>query len=594
MSGGDRNRILNRIEKILNRFNLREKIIGLFLVCVVIPLILFDVIIINRIVDEERAEELYNAQKMTETVENYFDDILKDCQAISASISQNYKIGEALGTAYENGFDYYDKYHQMSENNFFQTLVRYDSTAVKLYTSNDTVVGGGYVGRIDSVEDTTWYKNFKNSDAPFTFVCGYDDSRASTESKRRVYYLSNLKFKNNNYENFIRVDVDYGSVSRGLEHMGFNKTIYVCDGDTILFSNQGNNSKGIPFEEEMTFKDVEYISYPTNLGNINRIVVLSEDKKTYDYLYDNRYLMLIVLAVSVLLPMLLLRIIDHSIVHRIEELNNVFGKQVNDELVPVEDPDGSDEIANLMVNYNRMVEEVNQLIKIVYKDKLREQEANIARKNAELLALHSQINPHFMFNALESIRMHSVIKGEDETAEMVEKLALMERQYVDWGSDMIQVSQEMSSVEAYLLLQKYRFGDKLMYELDVDEECASRLVPKLTIVTFVENACVHGMENKTRECWVFVRVYTKGNDMVIEVEDTGTGMDEEQVAKIVEKSKTIELDDIKNASHVGILNALLRLKMTMGDNYEFDIESEEGIGTIIQIRIPIRQGKEEA
>ena len=594
MSGGDRNRILNRIEKILNRFNLREKIIGLFLVCVVIPLILFDVIIINRIVDEERAEELYNAQKMTETVENYFDDILKDCQAISASISQNYKIGEALGTAYENGFDYYDKYHQMSENNFFQTLVRYDSTAVKLYTSNDTVVGGGYVGRIDSVEDTTWYKNFKNSDAPFTFVCGYDDSRASTESKRRVYYLSNLKFKNNNYENFIRVDVDYGSVSRGLEHMGFNKTIYVCDGDTILFSNQGNNSKGIPFEEEMTFKDVEYISYPTNLGNINRIVVLSEDKNTYDYLYDNRYLMLIVLAVSVLLPMLLLRIIDHSIVHRIEELNNVFGKQVNDELVPVEDPDGSDEIANLMVNYNRMVEEVNQLIKIVYKDKLREQEANIARKNAELLALHSQINPHFMFNALESIRMHSVIKGEDETAEMVEKLALMERQYVDWGSDMILVSQEMSSVEAYLLLQKYRFGDKLMYELDVDEECASRLVPKLTIVTFVENACVHGMENKTRECWVFVRVYTEGNDMVIEVEDTGTGMDEDQVAKIVEKSKTIELDDIKNASHVGILNALLRLKMTMGDNYEFDIESEEGIGTIIQIRIPIRQGKEEA
>lgn len=594
MSGGDRNRILNRIEKILNRFNLREKIIGLFLVCVVIPLILFDIVIINRMVAEERAEEEYNSKKMTETVENYFAGILKDCQGISASISQNYKIGEALGTVYESGYDYYDKYHQMSENNYFQTLVRYDSTAVKLYTSNDTVVGGGYVGRIDSVEDTTWYKSFRENDAPYTFVCGYDDARGSTESKRRVYYIANLKYKNNDYENFIRIDVDYGSVSRGLENMGFNRTIYVCDGDTILFSNRGNNSKGIPFEEEMIHDNAEYCSYPTNLGNINRIVVLNEDKNIYHYLYDNRYLLIIVLAVSILLPMLLLRIIDFSIVHRIEKLNNVFGKQVNDELVPVENPDGSDEIGNLMVNYNRMVEEVNQLIQIVYKDKLREQEANIARKNAELLALHSQINPHFMFNALESIRMHSVIKGEDETAEMVEKLALMERQYVDWGSDMIQVSQEMSSVEAYLLLQKYRFGDKLMYELDVDEECASRLVPKLTIVTFVENACVHGMENKTMECWVFVRVYTEGNDMVIEVEDTGTGIDENQVAKIVEKSKTIEIDDVKNAGHVGILNALLRLKMTMGDNYEFDIESEEGIGTIIQIRIPIRQGKEEA
>lgn len=321
---------------------------------------------------------------------------------------------------------------------------------------------------------------------------------------------------------------------------------------------------------------------------------MNEQATILDYLYDNSVLILIVILVSIILPVFVLRVIDYSIVHRIERLNNVFGTQVNDELVPVEKPEGNDEIGSLMISYNRMVEEVNQLIHIVYKDRIREQEVNIARKNAELLALHSQINPHFMFNALESIRMHSVIKGEDETAEMVEKLALMERQYVDWGSDMIQISQEMSSVEAYLLLQKYRFGDKLRYELDIEEECKMKLVPKLTVVTFVENACVHGMENKTIECWVFVRVYREGNEMIIEVEDTGTGIGEEQIAEILEKSRTIELDDLKNAGHVGIYNALLRLKMTMGEDYKFDIESEKGIGTIIQIRIPITAKEEEA
>ena len=79
-----------------------------------------------------------------------------------------------------------------------------------------------------------------------------------------------------------------------------------------------------------------------------------------------------------------------------------------------------------------MVERTNHLIETVYKSKIREQEIIVGRKNAELLALHSQINPHFLFNALESIRMHSILKQEIETADMVEKLALMQRQYVEW------------------------------------------------------------------------------------------------------------------------------------------------------------------
>ena len=84
-----------------------------------------------------------------------------------------------------------------------------------------------------------------------------------------------------------------------------------------------------------------------------------------------------------------------------------------------------------MRNYNRMVARTNELIQIVYKNKIKEQEMLVERQNAELLALHSQINPHFLFNALESIRMHSLLKNEYETADMVEKLALMQRQYVE-------------------------------------------------------------------------------------------------------------------------------------------------------------------
>lgn len=585
-------RILNIVEKLLNRLKLREKIIGLFIFCVILPLITIDGITIYRLVEEERAESIREAEATTQAVENYFSDTITTCHNITTSVNQNYKVGEVLGIKYDSPFDYYENYHKMSENYFFQTLVRFNNMKVKLYTSNDTVVGGGYVGRISEIENTDWYKEYKNSENGYYFCCNYDDFTGYSDSRRRIFYIGKLSYNNNSYENFIRIDLDYGTVSRDLTRLVNMQSVYVCANDTILFSSEGNNNLNTPYAKMDLPSKKAYIENVLNIGNIDSIVVEPNNETTLSYLYDNKYILLIIIVISLLLPAFVLYEINYSIVYRIEKLNNVFGKRENDELVRLDDPEGSDELGNLMESYNVMVDEVNSLIQIVYKDRLKEQEMNIARQNAELLALHSQINPHFMFNALESIRMHSLIKGEEETAEMVQKLALMERQYVNWDSDMIALSQEISSVEAYLVLQKYRFGDRLKYEIDIEDSCKEHLIPKLTVVTFAENACVHGMENKTSECLVFIRVYKKDNDLIIEVEDTGNGMPEEKLCEIKNKAETINLEDLKNDKHVGIYNALLRLKMTMGEGYKFEIESEEGIGTLIQITIPMRREEE--
>lgn len=593
MSKKERKHILGPIEKLLNRLKLREKIIGLFIFCVMLPLITVDGFIVQRILDGEREGAIREAEEITQTISNHFTDSITTCHNIATSVNQNYKVGEILGIKYASTFDYYEKYHKMSENYFFQTLVRFNNMKVKLYTSNNTVVGGGYVGRIDEIADTDWYKEYKESANGYIFRCDYDDSAGYTESRRRIFYVGKLTYNNNSYENFIRIDLDYSTVSRELQRLENMESVYVCDDDTILFSSEGNNNLSSPYSKINEDEKKLYVNEVSNIGNINRIIIKSKNETTLNYLYDNRYMLIILVVISIVLPAFVLYEINYSIVYRIERLNKVFGKREKDELVKVDSIDGSDELANLMGSYNRMADEVNRLIQIVYKDRLKEQEMSIARQNAELLALHSQINPHFMFNALESIRMHSLIKGETETAEMVQKLALMERQYVNWDSDMITLAQEVLSVEAYLGLQKYRFGDKLKYEVSIEDSCKNHLIPKLTVVTFVENACVHGMENKTSECLVFLRAYKKDSNLVIEVEDTGNGMSEEKLNEIKGKADTISLDDLKNDKHVGIYNALLRLKMTMGEGYRFDIESEEGIGTLIQIIIPMTREEEQ-
>lgn len=582
------------IDKGLNSLQLREKIIGLFLFCVILPLITIDGIIINNILREEKVESLREAEKVADTVANYGEDVINTCHNIATSVDQNYRVGEILGQTYETTFDYYDNYHKMSENYFFQTLTRFNNMKVKLYTSNDTVVSGGYVGRTSDIDDTEWFNDFINSGDKYTFRCDFDTSSGVTESKRRIFYFGKLSFKNCPYDTYIRIDLNYSTVSSEITRLCNLESVYICADDEMIFSSEGYNNLNTPYPEFEKNNGNYYVKDVTNLGNITQIAVKIKSATSLKYLFDNKISIVLLLAISLLLPAFVLYKINNSIVYRIKKLDQVFGKRENDELVRVDNPEGSDELGNLMFNYNKMVDQVNNLIKIVYKERLKEQEMSIARQKAELLALHSQINPHFMFNALESIRMHSLIKGETETAEMVEKLALMERQYVNWDSDMISIEQEVSAVEAYLLLQKYRFGDKLKYEISIEESCKERLIPKLTVVTFVENACVHGMENKTSECFVYLRVYNKNNDFIIEVEDTGNGIDDEILNEIKEKAKTINIEDLKSDKHIGIYNALLRIKMTMGDEYRFDIESEEGIGTLIQIIFPMKREEEDS
>lgn len=278
--------------------------------------------------------------------------------------------------------------------------------------------------------------------------------------------------------------------------------------------------------------------------------------------------------------------INHSFTIRFRQISEAF-EQVNEEkLQEIKQISGTDEIAVLMHNYNKMVIRINELIQTVYKDKLKKQEMDIARKNAELLALHSQINPHFLFNALESIRMRSILKKEYETAKMVEKLAIMERQNVEWGNDIVPIEEEINFVKAYLELQKYRFGERLSYFIEVEESCQTIQIPRLTLVTFVENACVHGIENKIAKSWIFVRVYKNEGWIFLEIEDTGGGIKPYIAEELKEKMEKASIEQLKKKGRVGIVNACLRLKMVTDDKVKFDLESEENIGTIVTIKIP--------
>ena len=121
----------------------------------------------------------------------------------------------------------------------------------------------------------------------------------------------------------------------------------------------------------------------------------------------------------------------------------------------------------------------------------------------------------------------------------------------------------------------------------MDEECENYKIPKLSIVTFVENACIHGIESKITPGWIFVRIYKKENFLYLEIEDTGNGIEEELAEELLAKMRNANMDMLKEKGRVGIINACIRLKMMTKDEVKFDLESERGIGTIVTVKIPI-------
>src|SRR5699024_5968416 len=153
-----------------------------------------------------------------------------------------------------------------------------------------------------------------------------------------------------------------------------------------------------------------------------------------------------------------------------------------------------DEIGELRSAFNRMYKKIKELINDVYISHIRKKDLELQRKQAQISALQSQINPHFLFNVLETIRMRSLLKKEDETAKIIQNMAKLLRTSITWGKDWVTVKEEVQLIQSFLEIQQYRFGDKLQYAFDVDESTFDYTIPNMLLIPFVENASIHGIE----------------------------------------------------------------------------------------------------
>jgi len=579
------------LDKFLNNLKLHNKFLIMYVFCVIIPLVITDTVIFVSIYTQENYRRHSEMRNVAYGYRNTINSVISYNASIVTAISENAGLKNFLDHDYKDLSEYYSAYFDFLNDSFFQTLTGMRKDKITIYSNNPTIYNGKYFKRLTAAADLEWYERFIVSGKNESLLIYYDNNvDARLESRRKIVYVK--RFKNvydSKYDKIVAVEIDSEDVRTQLMQFSDEYTMYICCGNYVAFAKYGDTTTSLDSViQDRLHRIAEHESFDI-AGTQVDIHIYSDDILILSVITNKLGIVLVLLIITLALPVFIMKSIEETIDNRFSKIAEAFRGSSTNKFQPISDIEGNDEISMLMSNYNRIVKINNELINSLYKDKLKEQENDLARKNAELLALQSQINPHFLFNALESIRMHSILRGEDETAEMVEKLAVMERQNVEWGNDLVTVKKETESIEAYLYLQSYRFGDRLSFDIDVEKDCENLYIPKLTLVTFVENACVHGIESKASAGWIFVRVYKSEDYLCMEVEDTGGGMSDAEISSLVKNIENVSIEQIKGKKHVGILNACLRLKLHSENQAKISIDSEVGVGMCVLIRVPLNK-----
>ena len=226
----------------------------------------------------------------------------------------------------------------------------------------------------------------------------------------------------------------------------------------------------------------------------------------------------------------------------------------------------------LSASFGHIVVRIQQLMTTV-----RQEEINL--RKTELKALQAQINPHFLYNTLDSIAWMCEQGKTADAVKMVHALARLFRISISKGHELIPVRREIEHAESYLQIQKYRYKNQFTYSFDVDPDCLDYLCNKITLQPIIENAINHGLDLMVEEGHIDVQIRPDGDDIVFRVIDDGVGMSEEKIRTVLQEGPS-------DRTGIGIKNVNDRLKIYFGQQYGLHIHSVPDEGTCVEIRMP--------
>lgn len=604
----------NKISLNLNNYSLSKSLKKLVFIIWLIPYILISLISIFFLYNSIMKKELKIAQSSFEVAQNNLNGIIDNVQSFSDRIIVNQQIKNVIAKNYTNSQDLYRDYAALSfVDDYLRSMPEVSS--YRIYVENQTLLDNSFIIKTaDSLLKEDWY-NLAIRLRGQTFWMYKPDTLT------KKYHLCLIRsLWNTSTEKFLGVlvvNINSSLFDKRLASKLYNTILLInnkifyssFENSNISFTEQMekklyeiiknydfNNSKIIPMERINRKNCVlAYKFIPNNTTNLNIKIVFIVPFKNFVDLSLRILIISIVILISLgLLTILLLNMIKSHIDSRVNKIQTGIKNVVSNNFAIAPSIGGNDEFQEIYHSLYEMSNNIKSLINQVYTQNLEKEQLSSRQNEMRFKMLSTQINPHFLFNTLETIRMKSLASGDKDVATMLKQLASLLRYNLNITGKPVCFLDELTAVQNYLSIQQVRFGQRISHDIIILCDIRKIQIIPLLIQPIVENSFSHGLENTAENGFIYIFcevIKNENSDEIlrITVQDNGCGIEKE---KLEELQRNLDMSYVEdNQTSIGIFNVNSRIKLFYGQQYGLNLKSEIGKGTSVIIEIPVVYSK---
>lgn len=576
----------------INFKSIRTNIIFYFSSLILLTTIIFVVFSINFTKDNLKTNSEENSRQLIEQVnlniENYINYMENISQVVVCNNDvKNYLFGEISEEDCENLKDEFSTILQVRKDIYNIAILGKN----KRYFIND---GSTPINPNAKLEDKKWYRDAKEAGARILISSSHVQNMVKDDYKWVVTLSRGIvNPKTKEIEGILIIDLNYDVINNLCEaiHLGNKGYVYILDekGEIVYHPQQQLILSGVKKELLKQIVKIDSSTSITDEKGEDKIYTPFHSKKTgwtivgvtytselvkNEQMVKNMYVGMGTLLI--LLAVLLGFLISSSITKPIKQLQEAMKEVQKGRFQPIHiESRGDNEIASLNASFNIMIARIEELMK-------KNNREQAEKRKSEMKALQSQINPHFLYNTLDSIIWLIETDDSEQAIKMTSVLAKFFRLAIGNSDIYVTVEQEIEYTKSYLIIQQMRYKDKLTFEIDVDEEILQCPIIKLIIQPLVENGIYHGLKYKKTKGSIRITGHKEEDKMIIKVIDDGIGMNGETLENIYKKKK--EASNRHNG--IGMKNVQDRISLYYGEDYGLTIDSKENEGTVVTIIIP--------
>ena len=581
------------------KLSLCNKIIFIIVVALLVCTILWTIIMFFNMASNAKDVALATEKTNMLDVSSQFKDVEETCYLVQQIILHKQEIYDYITKVQKNKdlntvekIEFYNT--QISSIDYMININPYINN-VRLFVNANITEKEPSFYNIEKMKQLSFYNNYKNNEWVFdykdTFNSKKNDSRLAAivtdvydDDGKKIAVLEVSTDLNNLFSDFYNSKSDEFScfVSDDGKIYSDEKKV------NIVNKNKEDIYKFVKGKKtDSILSDFNYISCVVSTlrcSSLKGTYVHADriDLTVSSYYKGQLSYFAVVIASTIIFIIIIVFIIKNSFARfnrltvEVSNIKNGTVKKLTEK--------GNDEISELGKQINSMI---NSLEKLNQENINRE----LLAKNAEIRSLQNQINAHFMYNVLETIKMMAEIKEEYDISDAVTTLGNMFRYSMQWSSGMVELEKEINNIKNYLELMNLRQDYEIYLSLNIPKELMKVKIPKMSLQPLVENSVCHGIEDMAEDTSIYIKSFVKDDCVIIEVSDLGVGMSEEKLAEIRNRiNDTTTFDDAREHGRA-LYNVQQRIKMYFGKEYGLSVYSQEGAYTKISIQIPLDKEK---